>query len=114
MSFIVYLSFSQYDGASWCFLGNKNNDCIDKTASSSLPGTYWSTDACYTPLKTSSKCSVIDHTIAVDIKDDDMSCATTGESCTQSADCCNGYQATVQSCGVVCEQGKCGTSILCN
>ena len=74
---LFYLFSSQYDGASWCFLGKKNNDCIDKTASSSLPGTYWSTDACYTPLKTSSKCSVIDHTIAVDIKDDDMSCATT-------------------------------------
>ena len=111
----MFICYSKYDGASWCFLGNTNNACTDKTSSKSLPGKYWSIDACYTPLQTSSKCSITESTSSIDeTKEVNDSCAKTGETCTQSTDCCNGYQATVPSCGVVCEQGKCGTAILCN
>ena len=108
-------TFSKYNGEKWCFLGDDNNSCVDKKVSQSLLGYYWSTDACITPSRTSSKCSNNDGVASfsrIDTHDD--GCSSTGGICTQSTECCNGYQPTAPSCGVVCEQGRCGTAILCN
>ena len=107
--------FSKYNGEKWCFLGDDNNSCVDKKASKSLSGYFWSTDACITPSKTSSKCSKNEGGASLSkIDTNDDTCTSTGGICTQSTDCCNGYEPTAPSCGVVCEQGKCGTAILCN
>ena len=107
--------FSKYNGEKWCFLGDDNNSCVDKKASQSLSGYYWSIDACITPSRTSSKCSNNDGVASLSrIDTNDDGCSSTGGICTQSTDCCNGYEPTAPSCGVVCEQGRCGTAILCN
>ena len=107
--------FSKYNGEKWCFLGDDNNSCVDKKASQSLSGYYWSTDACITPSRTSSKCSNNEDAASVcKINTSDDRCSSTGGICTQSTDYCNGYEPTAPSCGVVCEQGRCGTAILCN
>ena len=107
--------FSKYNGEKWCFLGDDNNSCVDKKASQSLSGYYWSTDACITPSRTSSKCSSNEDVANPSkINTNDDGCSSTGGICTQSTDCCNGYEPTAPSCGVVCEQGRCGTAILCN